>query len=80
MLSVNVKGDILGLGIAGAALGECFAAVGQPLVSRLEQGVSIPLPSAISITALLLVLVIMAAWAPARRAAGIPPTIALRGE
>jgi putative ABC transport system permease protein len=68
------------LGLAGAALGDCLAAIAQPLVSRLAQDVSIPLPSAIATTGLLLVLVTLAAWIPARRAARFPPTLALRGE
>jgi putative ABC transport system permease protein len=68
------------LGLAGAALGGCLAAIAQPLVSRLARGVSIPLRSAITTTGLLLVLVTLAAWLPARRAARIPPTLALRGE
>jgi putative ABC transport system permease protein len=68
------------LGLAGAALGGCLAAIAQPLVSRLAQDVSIPLRSAITTTAVLLVLVTLAAWLPARRAARIPPTLALRGE
>jgi predicted permease len=68
------------LGLAGAALGGCLAAIAQPLVSRLAQDVSIPLRSAIMTTGLLLVLVTLAAWLPARRAARIPPTLALRGE
>src|SRR5260370_15251911 len=42
------------LGLAGAALGGCFAAIGRPLVSRLAQDVSIPLQSAITTTGLLL--------------------------
>jgi predicted permease len=68
------------LGLAGAALGGCLAAIAQLLVSRLAQDVSIPLPSAISTAALLLVLVTLAAWLPARRAARIQPTLALKGE
>lgn len=68
------------LGLAGAALGGCLAAIAQPLVSRLAQDVSIPLRSAIATSGLLLVLVTLAAWLPARRAARIPPTLALRGE
>jgi predicted permease len=68
------------LGLAGVALGGCLAAVAQPLASRLAQDVSIPPRSAIATTGLLLVLVTLAAWIPARRAALIPPTLALRGE
>src|SRR5437660_1385538 len=68
------------LGLAGAALGGCLAAIARPLVSRLAQDVSIPLGSAIATTGLLLGLVTLAAWLPARRAARIPPTLALRGE
>jgi putative ABC transport system permease protein len=68
------------LGLAGAALGGCFAAIVQPLLSRLAQDVSIPLRSALTATGLLLVLVSVAAWLPARRAARISPTLALRGE
>jgi ABC-type antimicrobial peptide transport system permease subunit len=68
------------LGVAGAALGGCLAAVAQPFVTRLAQDVSIPLPSAITATGFLLVLVTLAAWLPARRAARISPTLALRGE
>jgi hypothetical protein len=45
------------LGLAGAALGGCLAAIAQPMVSRLAQDVSIPLRSAIATTGLLLVLV-----------------------
>ena len=33
------------LGVAGAALGCCFAAMARPLVSRIAQDVSIPLPA-----------------------------------
>jgi putative ABC transport system permease protein len=68
------------LGLAGAALGGCLAAMARPLVSRLAKDVSISLPSVATTTALLLGLLILAAWLPARRAARIPPTLALRGE
>jgi len=68
------------LGLAGTTLGCCLAAVAQPLVSRLAQDVTIPFRSAVATTVLLLVLVTLAAWLPARRAARIPPTLALRGQ
>jgi ABC-type antimicrobial peptide transport system permease subunit len=68
------------LGLCGATLGCGLAAIAQPLVSRLVQDVSIPLRLAIPTTGFLLVLVTLAAWLPARRAARIPPTVALVGE
>jgi predicted permease len=68
------------LGLAGAALGGCLAAITQPLVARFAQDVSIPVGSAIATSGLLLILVTLAAWLPARRAARISPTLALRGE
>jgi len=68
------------LGLAGVALGGCFAAMVQPLASRLAQDVSVDPGLAIMTTGFLPALVIVAAWLPARRAARIPPTLALRGE
>jgi predicted permease len=68
------------LGLAGALLGGGCAAIAQPLVSRFAKDVTIPLQSAIATTGLLLGLLTLAAWLPARRAARISPTLALRGE
>ena len=68
------------LGIAGIVLGCCFASIAQPLTSRFARDVSIPLQPTIVTAGLLLVLMILAAWLPARRAARISPSTALRGE
>ena len=68
------------LGLAGAVVGGCLAAVARPLISHLAKDVSVPIGEAIATTALLLLLVTLAAWLPARRAARIEPTLALRGE
>jgi ABC-type antimicrobial peptide transport system permease subunit len=69
-----------GLGLAGVAVGGCLAAVAQPLVSGLAQDVSISARTAIITPLSLVVLEIMAAWLPARRASRIPPTLAIRAE
>ena len=79
ILRMIVREAVL-LGLAGSALGGCLAAMSQPFVSRLAQDVSISVRSVTTTTALLLGLLILAAWLPARRAARIPPTLALRGE
>ena len=68
------------LGTAGAVLGGCMAAVVCPLVSHLAQDVSVPILPAVSIAVFLLALVIAVASVPARRAARVLPTVAIRGE
>jgi putative ABC transport system permease protein len=67
------------LGLAGAVLGCCFTSTIWPLVSRLKWDISIGVPSAIA-TGLLLVVIVLAGWLPARRAVRVSPTLALRGE
>jgi putative ABC transport system permease protein len=68
------------LGVAGIAIGCYLAWIAQPLVSRIAQGISISGRSAIGTAGFLLVLVVMAAWLPARRAARISPTAALKED
>jgi ABC-type antimicrobial peptide transport system permease subunit len=69
-----------GLGVTGAVLGLCLAAAARPLISGMVQDVRVS-PAVVAATAALLVaVVLMAAWLPARRAARIEPTLALRGE
>jgi hypothetical protein len=68
------------LGFVGLVSGICLALGAQPQASRLVQDVSIPVRPAIAATGLLLILIILAAWLPARRATRISPTLALRGD
>ncbi len=69
-----------GLGIAGAAVGLGLAGAVRPLISRLVQDVWINPAVAAATAALLIGVVLMAAWLPARRAARIEPTLALQAQ
>ena len=67
------------LGVAGAATGLALAFVVRPLVGRLAPvDLTVDPLAATATTALLVVVVTIAAWVPARRAARVEPTIALR--
>jgi ABC-type antimicrobial peptide transport system permease subunit len=69
-----------GLGVTGAAVGLCLAGAVRPLISGMVQDVRIS-PAVIAATAALLIaVVLMAAWLPARCAARIEPTLALKGQ
>ena len=68
------------LGVAGSAIGCGVSVMAKPLLSRMAPDISIPIRAAIATTGFLLILTVLAAWLPARRAARISPTVALRGE
>jgi hypothetical protein len=68
------------LGLAGIAVAGCSASVARPLLVRLARDVSIPPGPAILTAGLMMMLLLLAAGLPAKRAARISPTDALRGE
>jgi predicted permease len=75
-----ILGQAAGLGTAGVAFGLAVTAAARPLVSRMAQDVAVS-PGTMAVTAALLIgVVLMAAWLPARRAARIEPTLALRAQ
>jgi ABC-type antimicrobial peptide transport system permease subunit len=69
-----------GAAIAGAAVGLCITAIARPFAARFTQDALIDPAMATAATALLVAVVMVAAWLPARRAACIQPTLALKGE
>jgi len=69
-----------GLGIAGAAGGLCITYVARPFAARFAQDVVIDPTMAAAATAILIAVAMVAAWLPARRAARIQPTLALKVE
>jgi len=76
-----VVGETLRLTLAGAAIGVACALAAGPALSGFLYGVGAGDPATIALIVLLLTAVsILAAWAPARRAARIDPAIALRSE
>ena len=68
------------LTLAGAAVGLGIAAAAYPLVRGIVEGASASVAVWIATTAVLVVVVTLAGWMPARRAARVEPTAALRGE
>jgi predicted permease len=68
------------LAVAGAAAGLALAVAARPLIASLVQDVRINPGLVIATTTLLIAVVLLAAWLPARRAARIEPTLALRGQ
>jgi ABC-type antimicrobial peptide transport system permease subunit len=76
-----VLGQSLALAVAGSALGIAGAVTTTRLMSRFLFETSSADPLTYSLVPLLFcVLALLAAWAPARRAASVDPMIALRNE
>ena len=81
-----ILGEAAALAGGGAAIGLLLAGVARPVIMRVFPQVARPTsedawlnPAVAGVTAvLLLVVVLVAAWVPARRAARIEPTLALK--
>jgi ABC-type antimicrobial peptide transport system permease subunit len=68
------------LTVVGAAIGLALAAAARPLLGDLVEGAFVSLPIGATTTGVLLAVVTLAGWLPARRAARVEPTAALRGD
>jgi putative ABC transport system permease protein len=67
------------LGVTGSVVGLMFAGAARPFMVGLVQDVSINPAVAVAAASMLVAVVLMAAWLPARRAARIDPTLTLKG-
>ena len=68
------------LGLAGSAVGAGLAAATRPLIVAFVHDVAINPLFAVATSAGLIGVVLLAAWLPARRAARVEPTLALRAQ
>ena len=77
----SVVGRSVGLTIIGSAIGLSGAYAASRLLASMLFGTSRLDPATyVVVVAVLLAVALLGAWAPARRAAGVDPTIALRAE
>jgi ABC-type antimicrobial peptide transport system permease subunit len=80
----NVRGMVLRqaatLGASGALVGVGVTGLARRLVTGMVPGISIEPTIVVATSALLVAVVLIAAWLPARRAALIDPTVALRTQ
>jgi ABC-type antimicrobial peptide transport system permease subunit len=75
-----VVGQGIALAVVGVAVGVAGALAATRVLSSLLYGVAPSDPATlVSIVGLLVVAVVLASWIPARRAAGVHPSEALRG-
>jgi putative ABC transport system permease protein len=73
-----ILGQAATLGISGSVIGLLLGIAGRPLMRGLVQDASIDPVIVAATAALLIAVVLMAAWLPARRAARIDPSLALK--
>ncbi len=77
----SVVGNGVALTLAGAVIGIAGAYAASHLLASMLFGISrVDAVTYLAVIGLLLVVALLGAWAPARRAAGVDPTIALRAE
>ena len=75
---MKIVRQAIGLGTTGTAVGIALAAAAFPALSQTIQEASVTPTLAATAVALVISIVLLAAWLPASRAARIEPTLALR--
>jgi putative ABC transport system permease protein len=75
-----ILGQAARLTLAGSASGLGVSLIAYPLVTRFAKDIPIDPGAMIAVTGLLCVVVALAGWLPARRAARVAPALVLKGE